>query len=55
MTRALCRGRTGEPLPRAENMGNLITADHKVLSEGCESRNYHRYAAVVQDMATQWR
>ena len=27
----------------------LITADHKVLSEGCESRNNHRYAVVVQD------
>ena len=32
----------------------LITADHKVLSEGCESRNDHRYAVVVQDLATQW-
>ena len=32
----------------------MITADHKVLSEGCESRNNHRYAVVVQDLATQW-
>ena len=32
----------------------LITADNKVLSEGCESRNNHRYASVVQDLATQW-
>ena len=40
--------------PRAENFGDLITADHKVLSEGCESRNNHRYAIVVQDLATQW-
>ena len=39
---------------RAENFGDLITADHKVLSEGCESRNNHRYAIVVQDLATQW-
>ena len=31
-----------------------MTADHKVLSEGCESRNNHRYAVVVQDLATQW-
>ena len=38
----------------AENFGDLITADHKVLSEGCESRNNHRYAVVVQDLATQW-
>ena len=39
---------------RAENFGDLITADHKVLSENCESRNNHRYAVVVQDLATQW-
>ena len=32
----------------------MITADHNVLSEGCESRNNHRYAVVVQDLATQW-
>ena len=32
----------------------LITADHKVLSDNCESRNNHRYAIVVQDLATQW-
>ena len=41
-------------VPRAENFGVLITADHKVLSEGCEFRNNHRYAIVVQDLATQW-
>ena len=35
-------------------LGDLITADHKVLSEGSESRNNHRYAIVVQDLATQW-
>ena len=34
--------------------GDLIPADHEVLSEGCESRNNHRYAVVVQDLATQW-
>ena len=32
----------------------LTTADHKVHSEGCASRNNHRYAVVVQDLATQW-
>ena len=32
----------------------MITADHKVLSDNCESRNNHRYAVVVQDLATQW-
>ena len=41
-------------VPRAENFGDLITAGHKVLSEGCETRNNHRFAVVVQDLATQW-
>ena len=50
----LSRKRTGEASPRAENFGGLITAEHKVLSKGCESRNNHRYAVVVQDLATQW-
>ena len=54
ITRAPCRKRTGTAVPRAENFGDLITADHKVLGEGCESRNNHRYAVVVQDLATQW-
>ena len=41
---------------RAENgkIGDLITADHIVLGEGFESRHNHRYAVVVQDLATQW-
>ena len=30
MTRALCRKRTGEAVPRAEKFGDLITAEHKV-------------------------
>ena len=54
ITRAPCRRRNGRAVPRAENFGDLITADHKVLSENCESRNNHRYAVVVQDLATQW-
>ena len=54
MTRAPCRRRTGEALPRAEKFGELIPADHKVLNEGGESRNHHRYAVVVQDLVTQW-
>ena len=54
ITRAPCRRRIGRAVPRAENFGDLITADHKVHSEGCESRNNHRYAVVVQDLATQW-
>ena len=54
ITRAPCRRRTGEVVPRAVNFGDLIKADHKVLSDNCESRNNHRYAVVVQDLATQW-
>ena len=54
ITRALCRRRIGGAVPRAESFGDLITAEHKVLSEGGESRNNHRYAIVVQDLATQW-
>ena len=48
-----CRRRAGTVVPRAENLGDLITADHRVLSEGSESRNNHRYVVVVQDLATQ--
>ena len=54
ITRAPCRRRNGEAVPRADKFGDLITADHKVLSDHCESRNNHRYAVVVQDLATQW-
>ena len=54
ITRAPCRRRNGGAVLRAENFGDLITADHKVLSENCESRNNHRYVIVVQDLASQW-
>ena len=54
ITRATCRRRTGEVVPRAENFGDLITADHKVLGGGSESRNNHRYAVVAPALATQW-
>ena len=54
ITSAPCRRRIGIVVLRAENFGDLITADHKVLSDNCESRNNHRYAVVVQDLATQW-
>ena len=43
-----------EAVPRAEIFGDLTTADHKVLNDNCESRNNHRCAVVVQDLATQW-
>ena len=49
ITRAPCSRRN-----RAEKFGCLIKADHKVLSDNCESRNNHRHAVVVQDLATQW-
>ena len=54
ITRAPCRRRNSGAVHRAENFGDLTTADHKVLSDNCESRNNHRYAVVVQDLATQW-
>ena len=54
ITRALCRRRNDGAVPRAANFGDLITANHKVLSESCESRNNHRHAVVLQDLTTQW-
>ena len=54
VTRAPCRRHIGGAVPRAVNYGDLITADQKVPSDNCESRNNHRYAVVVQDLATQW-
>ena len=38
----------------AEKIGDMTTAGHKVLDEDQESRIHHRYAVVVQDLATQW-
>ena len=54
VTRAPCRRRNGAAVLRVANFGDLTTADHKVPSDNCESRNNHRYAVVVQDAATQW-
>ena len=54
ITRAPCRKRTGEAVRRAEKICDLITADHKVLDEGGGPPNNHRYAVVVQDLATLW-
>ena len=53
-TRASCRRRAGTVVPRAQILGDLITADYKILSEVSEPRYSHRYAVVVQDLATQW-
>ena len=44
ITRAPCRIRTGEAVHRAGKIGDLITADHKVLNE---SRHNHRCSIVV--------
>ena len=49
MTRAPCKRRAGEAVPRAVKFGDLTTSDHKVLNEEGESRNNHRHAVVVQD------
>ena len=54
ITRASCRRRADTVVPRAENVSDLITADHKVLNEGRASRHNRRYAVVVQDLAKQW-
>ena len=54
ITKAPCRRRADEVLLCAEKFGALITADHKVLNEGCESRDDHWSAVVAQDLATQW-
>ena len=54
IARASCRRRTGTVVPRAANFIDSIIADHKVLSEGCESRQNHRYAVVVHDLSTLW-
>ena len=55
ITRASCRRRTGTVVPRAEHVGDLTAAKHKILSEESESQNNHRYAVVIQDLATQWK
>ena len=54
ITRASCRRRAGTVVPRTDTFGDWVTADHKILSEESESRHNHRYAVVVQDLATQW-
>ena len=54
ITRDSYRRRTGTVVNQSGKFGDLTTADHKILSEGSESRNNHRYAVVAQDLATQW-
>ena len=51
---ALRFGRPCDHAATSSSSFSTITADHKVLSDNCESRNNHRYAVVAQDLATQW-
>ena len=51
ITRASCRRCTGTVVPRTEHFAQRIT---KFSVKKSESRNNHRYAVVVQDLATQW-
>ena len=37
-----------------ERLGDILTADHKVLNEDQESTLHHKCAVVVQDLANQW-
>ena len=46
MTRVPCR--------LGQTSGDLITADHKVLNAGGDSRNNHRHSVMAQGLATQW-
>ena len=42
-----------KPHPEQQNLGDLITAEHKVLIETCESGNNHRYAIAGQNLAAE--
>ena len=53
ITRVRCGRRDEGSVPRAEKFADLITAEHKILNEGSESRNNYRYAVVVQDLTIQ--
>ena len=55
ITRAPCRKPFRTQIHRAGNFGDMMTADHKVLFDECESRNGHRYALVVKDLAKGYR
>ena len=40
-----------KPYLEQQNLGELITAEHKVLIKTCESGNNHRYAIVGRNLA----
>ena len=54
ITRAPCRRRNGEAVPRAVNFGDLTTAQITKFSVKIVNLETHRYAIVVQDLASQW-
>ena len=54
ITRIPCRRRNDGAVSLAENLGDLITVDHKILNDNYESRNNHRYTVVMQDLSSQW-
>ena len=54
ITKASCRRRTGEVLPRAEKVWCLDNSGSQSPQRGGEFRDNQRYAVVVQDLATQW-
>ena len=43
------QGEMAKTVPQTDKYGDVISADHKFLNEGGESRDHHRYAVVVQD------
>ena len=55
ITRDPWRRRIGRAVPRAEKFGDLITADHKVLSECCEPSICNRGAGLGHPMASRIR
>ena len=46
----------GEPdqLPKPKRFADAVTADHKILNEDDESRDYDRVALIVMDRFTRW-
>ena len=47
--------KTKRSILRVGKHGDFTRAEHNVLNEGRESLNNHRYAVVVQVLATQWK
>ena len=56
-TRAPCRRNPDDQADRieiADTFGDMVTADQKVLNEEQQSKLHHKYAVVVQALATPW-